>query len=59
MSNETKTVHETLNPCSVELGRSAAGKVTIGVKSYAGSTDEAYETAKKSFDNAVSDFPVQ
>lgn len=49
---------DNLSPCSVELGRSAAGKTTITVKTYAATADLAYESAKAVFEKAKSENPM-
>ncbi len=54
-----KTIQETLNPNSAEIGRSAAGKVTFTVKSYGDTTAAAYAEAKAIFEIATEDFPKE
>lgn len=58
MNSESITRTETLNPNSVEIGRSAAGKVTITVKAYAETCMDAYRNAKEVFDLACNENPA-
>ncbi|MEI7510628.1 MAG: hypothetical protein WCJ84_00540 [Candidatus Peregrinibacteria bacterium] len=49
---------EQLNPHSVEIGRSATGKVTIAVKSYGATVSDAYAQAKAIYDQANAENPA-
>jgi hypothetical protein len=49
---------ENVNPHSVELSRSATGKVTISVKTYGATTEEAYNQTKTVFDKANIEYPL-
>jgi hypothetical protein len=49
---------ENVNPHSVEIGRSATGKITIAVKTYGVSVEDAYSQSKAIFDKANADYAV-
>lgn len=57
--NASKIFTEPINPHSVALNRGSNGVVTIEVKTYAASTEEAAEETRKVFDKLVKAYPYQ
>jgi len=50
-------ITEPLNPHSVALNRGSNGVVTIEVKTYGATTEEAMEETKRIFDKLVKTYP--
>lgn len=52
-----RLILENPSPCSVELSRSTAGVVTIGVKAYSGTVQAAADAAIELFDRLCVKYP--